>query len=114
MPLRGPVSDLQVLHYANPVKTGTTDDGEDIMGYGAPEEFMATVGVPAGETAAAQYGQKLPSVRTLSTGNLRLKEGAGIWVDAPTTREPDYKVIADRSTPRQYRCDIGKRGAFGG
>lgn len=114
MPLRGPVSDLQVLHHANPIKTGTTDDGEDIMGHGPPEEFMAAVGVPTGEVAATLYGQKLPSVRTLSIGSLRLKEGAGVWVDAPTTGGPDYKVIADRSTPRQYRCDIGKRGAFGG
>jgi hypothetical protein len=96
------------------VKSGTTGDGEDIMGFGTPQEFMATVGVPAGEVAAAQYGQKLPSVRTLSTGTVRLKEGEGVWVDAPTTGDPDYKVIADRSTARQYRCDIGKRGAFGG
>ena len=114
MPLRGPVSDLQVLHHAPYIKKGTASDGEDIMGYGDPVEFMASVGVPTGEVAAAQYGQKLPSVRTLSTGNVRLKEGEGVWLDAPTTGDPDYKVIADLSTLRQYRCDIGKRGAFGG
>jgi hypothetical protein len=108
------VSDLQVLHHAEPVITGKRDDGEDIIVPGTPQEFMATVGIPSGETAAAQYGQKLPSVRTLSTGNVRLTVGEDVWLDAPTSGDPDYKVIADRSTPRQYRCDIGKRGAFGG
>jgi hypothetical protein len=112
--MRSPVSDLQVLHYAERVKLGTTDDNDDILGYGEPVEFMATVGAPVGEIVAAQYGPKLPYVRTLETGSVRLKEDTGVWVDAPTTGEPDYKVIADLSTARQYRCDIGKRGAFGG
>lgn len=114
MALRSPVSDLEVLHYAERVVLETADDGEDILGYGEPVEFMATVSAPTGEVVAAQYGQKLPYVRVLTTGSVRLKEGCGVYLDAPTDGEPDCKVISDRSTPRQSTCDIGKRGAFGG
>lgn len=108
------MNDLQVLHYADRTEAGKTSSGEAVMGFGEPIEFMAVVRVPTGEIVAAQYGPKLPYVRTLSTGSVRLKEGCGVWVDAPTTGKPDYTVISDRSTPRQYCCDIGKRGAFGG
>jgi hypothetical protein len=114
MALRSPVNDLSILHYAEPVVLETTTDKETIMGFGEPVEFLAMVSAPSGMVVAAQYGPKLPYVRVLSTGSMRLKEGWGVWIDAPTTGKPDYKVIADRSTPRQYTCDIGKRAAFGG
>lgn len=112
--MRSPVSDLRVLHYAERVVVKTTTDGEDIYGPGEPVEFLAVVGVPRGEVAAAMYGAKLPSVRTLTTGSVRLREGMYVWIDALATGNPDYTVIADRSTARQYTCDVGKRGAFGG
>jgi hypothetical protein len=114
MPLRSPVTDLQELHYAQKVTTGKTSSGETITVPGDPVEFTAVVSVPTGQIVAAQYGPKLPYVRALSGYSTRLREGWYVWLDAPITGKPDYTVIADRSTLRQYCCDIGKRGAFGG
>lgn len=112
--MRGPVSDMQALHYAAPVKESTTAENEDVYGYGTPVEFTAIVSSPTGMVVSAQYGPKLPYVRALSSCSVRLHEDWGVWIDAPTTGKPDYKVIADRSTPRENTCDVGKRGAFGG
>ena len=112
--MRSPVADLKTLHYAQRIETKAVNDGEVTGSFGDPLEFKATVNAPRGEVTAAIYGAKLPYVRVLNTGSMRLAEGTGVWLEAATTGKPDYVVIADRSTARQNTCDIGKRGQFGG
>lgn len=112
--MRHPLRDLRLLYYCVMEDTKASSTGEVTLGYGVPTVCRAVLQPLSGHAAAAEYGERLPYVYALSGCDAPLAAGMGIWLDAPTTAEPDYRVLRVAVYPRECGYVIGKRGVFGG
>lgn len=110
--MRGPYRDIRHMHFA--MCTAERQDTETVESYGEPVAFFGHLAQENGQQAAALYGIRLPYVKRITNATAILQQGDGVWIDAPMTDEPDYRVRAVMPYARSVEYVVEKRGVYGG
>lgn len=109
--MRGIVRDMRNMHVARATsqKSGT----DMVESFGSPISFYGTLTQENGQQSADIYGVRLPYIKRVTSATADLMQGDGVWIDAATTGEPDYRVISVIPCARTTEYLVEKRGVFG-
>ena len=110
--MRGSVRDMKYMYFAR--CTAAMQGAEVVDTYAEPTGFYGNLAQENGQQAAALYGIRLPYVKRITNATAVLLQGDGVWIDAPMTEEPDYRVRAVLPYARTVEYVVEKRGVYGG
>ena len=117
----------ETLHLARRI-SAKTSEGSTYETFGTPSEFIGEQWPATGRAQAQMYGEKLPYIRNVKIeGNysivvsdeqetvqyvfengLTVCENDGMYLDAPTNGEPDYRVLSVKPY-KPLRLEVMKR-----
>ena len=87
----------------------TEPDGTTYDGWGNGGVMYANVQPAGGKILVEMYGARLAYMKIAYSENLNgAAEGDGIYIDAPGTAEPDYKIVAIRPWMNHFVIDLEK------
>ena len=71
-------------------------------------EVQANVQPMSGGIFAEMYGQRLTYMQTAYMPHCDIAEGDGVWINNPTTGNPDYSCVAVRKWNDHIVVDLSK------